>query len=377
MAVVSFSAVLTLTVVAVIALSRADAAVEQLACGETITTDTTLGNDLLDCPNNGIVIGADDITLDLNGHRIDGDGTEFADCPKNTFCDVGVLDDRYHGVKIKGGSTQKFAVGVFLAGARRSRVVDVASSKNAFFGAVISNSSRSEVRDGSFSRNIPPEGDGIGLFDSDHITIAHNSITHNPGPGIHVGGSTHNVVKGNHISRSSPGIAIEESDRNEVRGNRFVGNSAGVIVAPGSHNVIARNHLSGDGDGIAIEKGRDNVVKRNLVVGARGDGIYLGLDAPPIGGVGNVVRRNEVKGSGDDGFDVRRKDNHSVLTRNLAVGSGDDGFDIESRSTRLAGNRARRNGDLGIAVRRGAIDRGGNRASGNGDGRQCVHVRCR
>ena len=176
-----------------------------VSCGETITTDTTLAGDLIDCPNNGIVIGADDITLDLNGHRIDGDGTDFADCPKNTFCDVGILDDRYDGVKIKGGSTREFWFGVRLAGARHSRVVDISSSKNVFFGAAISRSSRSVVLDGSFSHNIPPEGDGIGLFDSDHIEIADNSIKDNPGPGIHVQDSNHNVIKGNLFSHSSPG----------------------------------------------------------------------------------------------------------------------------------------------------------------------------
>ncbi len=56
-----------------------------ITCGTTITTDTTLDVDLVDCPDHGIVIGADDITLDLNGHVIDGDG--FADCPKKEFCD--------------------------------------------------------------------------------------------------------------------------------------------------------------------------------------------------------------------------------------------------------------------------------------------------
>ena len=69
-----------------------------------------------------------------------------------------------------------------------------------------------------------------------------------------------------------------------MRDNRFVGNTAGIIVGPGNRNVIARNHLSRDGDGIAIEKGRGNLVARNVVVDAREDGIYLGLDAPPIGG---------------------------------------------------------------------------------------------
>ena len=46
-----------------------------MSCGDTITTDTTLDSDLVDCPTNGIVIGADNVTLDLNGHTIDGDGT--------------------------------------------------------------------------------------------------------------------------------------------------------------------------------------------------------------------------------------------------------------------------------------------------------------
>ena len=56
------------TVVGLLTLSGAEAANKQPSCGDTITADTTLDSDLVDCPNNGIVIGADDITLDLNGH---------------------------------------------------------------------------------------------------------------------------------------------------------------------------------------------------------------------------------------------------------------------------------------------------------------------
>ena len=354
-----------------------------VSCGETITADTTLAGDLIDCPNNGIVIGADDITLDLNGHRIDGDGTEFADCPKNTFCDVGVLDDRHDGVKIKGGSTRQFLFGVWLAGARNSRVVDISSSKNVFFGAVVGRSSRSVIRDGSFSHNIPPEGDGIGLFGSDHIKIANNSIKDNRGPGVHVDGSNHNVIKGNLFSHSSPGVLIggdrasDRGDRNEVRGNRFVRNSEGILVAPGSRNVLARNHFSRDGSGIGIEKGRHNLVARNVVVDARGRGILLGIDFPDgsIGGVHNIVRRNVVKRSGGDGFLVNRK-GASVLRRNVAIGANDDGFDIESRSTTLTNNRAKHNAALGIQAVRRVIDGGGNVARHNGDRRQCVHIAC-
>jgi parallel beta-helix repeat protein len=320
---------------------------------------------LVDCPNIGISIGADDITLDLNGHTISGDGEAFEQCPRREFCDFGVLNVGHDGLGLKHGSVRDFAFGVSIGRARHSHVVDVSSKRNTLFGFVVFKSSRTLIRDSSGSRNPSPEGDGLGIYASHDIRVVDSSFKHNAQPAIHVAlGSHDNLIERNLISDSGPGILIEKADRNRVRRNRFVGNSAGVIVGPGSHNVIARNHLFEDGDGIAIEKGRHNVVKRNLVVGARGDGIYLGLDAPPVGGVDNVVRRSEVRGSGDDGFDVRRKDNHSVLRRNLAVGSGDDGFDVESRSTKLVKNRAMRNGDLGIAVRRGAIDGGGNRRAG-------------
>jgi parallel beta-helix repeat protein len=376
--VVLFAMAAVSMLVGFLTLGGAEAANKQVTCGTKITTDTTLDTDVVNCPNNGVVIGADDITLDLNGHTISGDGEEFEQCPRREFCDFGVLNVGHDGVTMKQGSVRDFFnSGVLIGGVRDNRVLDVSSKGNGFFGFVVSESSRSLIRDSSGSRNPAPDGDGLGIFASHDIRVVDNSFKHNAQPGIHVAfGSNDNVIEGNLISDSGPGISIEKADRNRVRRNRFVGNSAGVIVAPGSHNVIARNHLSGDGDGIAIEKGRHNVVKRNVIVDAQGDGIYLGLDAPPVGGVDNVVRRNVVRGSGDDGFDVRRKDNHSVLKRNLAVGSGDDGFDVESRSTRLAKNTATRNDDLGIAVRRGAIDGGGNRARGNGDQRQCVNVKC-
>ena len=52
-----------------LAFGAGPAAASQVSCGDTITADTTLDSDLVNCPNNGIVIGADDITLDLDGQR--------------------------------------------------------------------------------------------------------------------------------------------------------------------------------------------------------------------------------------------------------------------------------------------------------------------
>jgi hypothetical protein len=46
-----------------------------LSCGSVITTDVRLDADLVDCPSQGLVVGAPGIIIDLNGHIIDGTGS--------------------------------------------------------------------------------------------------------------------------------------------------------------------------------------------------------------------------------------------------------------------------------------------------------------
>jgi large repetitive protein len=357
-----------------LALRASEASAGQLSCGDEITADTTLDNDLVDCPNNGVVIAAAGVTLDLNGHTIDGDGSEFAGCGKDEICDVGVVNDGRAGVTVRNGSVRDFAVGVLVGGARRNRVVEISATRHTFFGAVFGGATRSVIRRSSFSRNIAPDGDGIGMFESDHIRIVRSKIRRNPGPGIHLEDSHDNLIKGNVFTRNGPGILMQ-GNRNEVRRNRFA-RDGGVLVAPGDRNVVAGNRVSRSFEGIAIEDGRANLVARNVVVDSPSAGIRLAIRRPSIGGAANVVRRNLVRRSGEDGFIVHKKDHGSLLRRNIAVSAGDDGFDVISRSTTLTGNRAARNGDLGIEAVAGVIDGGGNKARGNGNPVQCTNVAC-
>ena len=370
-------AILAFAVLGVLFMGGGEAWASHVGCGDTVTSDTTLDSDLAGCPNNGIVIGADGVTLDLAGHRIDGDGAPAVGCdPETEWCDVGVLNEGYDGVTVKAGSLRDFDSGVVSGEARESRLVGISSRRQTFFGALVFGSARTLIRDGDFSRNIPPEGDGIGMFGCRRSRIVDNEIRGNEGPGIHLGDSSNNAVKQNRLIRNGPSIFIEEGDRNLVRDNRIVG-GAGLRVGPGDRNVIRENHASRAFESIAIEKGHRNVVAYNLVVDARGGaGISLGINNPPIGGGENVVRRNRVEGSREDGFHVARKDGGSVLSRNTAVGAGDDGFDVQGPSTKLTKNRAVRNDDLGIDAEPGVVDGGGNRARGNGDPRQCVGVVC-
>ena len=334
-----------LSVIALLTLSGVTAAAGQpppagLECGDTITADTTLDRDLTGCPSNGIIIGADDITLDLKGHTISGDGKPVRRCPRRQPCDMGVLNDRHDGVTVRNGSLRGFGVGVLIGGVRGNRLVGLSSSHNQYFGFVIADSARSVIRDSSATDNPRPDGDGLGVFLSHDLRIVNNSFRRNGQIGIHIENSTGNLIKGNEFVGNGDFGVFVQADGTQVRGNHCVRNGTGILVGPGSRNVIAGNQVSGGGEGIAIEKGRGNVVARNVVARTRHSGIRLGIGDPPIGSTDTLVRGNLVTAAGKDGFLVAKNDRNALLRGNTARRSGDDGFDINSPSARLRHNRA-------------------------------------
>jgi parallel beta-helix repeat protein len=374
--------VLALIVGWCMALGAGPAAASHVSCGDTITADTTLDSDLVDCPNHGIVIGADGITLDLNGHLVDGDGTPAAGCdPQMQPCDFGVFNDGHSGVTVMHGSVREFGVGVLLGTlsgrAHDNRVLGISASRNQFIGLGIFSQVRALVRNSSGNRSLDGDGVGLALGDARSARILNNSFRHNPHNGINIGESSRSVIKGNLFSRNGDeGILDEGGPRFRITRNRFVRNGGGITLGPSNRSVVARNRILGGSDGIRVEKGHDNLVARNLVLRTRHVGITLGIHDPFIGGHDNLVRGNVVRGSRVDGIVVVAKDRRSVLLRNVVTRSGDDGIDVDSPTTTVTANRASRNGDLGIEAVFGVIDGGGNRASGNGNPLQCLNVTC-
>ena len=286
------------------------------------------------------MIGADNITLDLNGHTISGDGKLVRRCPRRQICDVGVANDDRSGVTVRNGSVRGFAIGVGVVRVRDNRLVKLTSSHNQWFGFLIGNSSGTALRDSTAKENPRPDGDGLGVFFSHDLRIVGNEFRRNGQIGIHLEKSTGNLVKGNEFVDNGDFGVFVQADGNQVRGNHCVRNGTGILVGPGSRNVIAGNRVSRGGEGIAIEKGRGNVVVRNVVARTRKSGIRLGIGEPPIGSTRTLVRGNLVTAAGRDGFLVAKSDRGARLRGNTARHSGDDGFDVNSRSARLQHNRA-------------------------------------
>jgi hypothetical protein len=385
----SLGGLLVLAVAGVVALSGAEAAGQgQPKCGDKITADTTLHHDLLDCPNNGIRIAADNITLDLNGHTIDGDGKPAAGCnPRKEFCDVGVVNFRHVGVTVMDGSMRQFDGGVVFGEVHHSRLLGISASRSRFVGISLFDSSRTLVRDSSVFRNgLNTDQAGIALFRARRTRILHNSIRHNGDIALFMQRSGHNQIRGNTL-RHHPeaGVNVEGGNRNRIGHNLLTRDGDGIIIG-GNRNAVTRNRVlqsrtgpQSGGNGIHAAAGHDNLIAHNIV-GAAATGIRVSLKPDELGGkpgaTNTVIRGNRLRGAHVDGVLVMSTARQTLLRRNRSRRSDDDGFDVESRTTKLTKNRASRNADLGIEAVRGVNDGGGNIARHNGDPRQCTNIAC-
>jgi hypothetical protein len=195
-----------------------------LHCGATITKDTKLTQDLSNCPGVGIRIGADDITLDLDGHTI-------AATAKRNPKAHGILNVGHDRVTIKGGAVKGFgAYGVRLADAQRNHVVDMQMT-------------------GNFT--------GIGLVESSHNLVERSAMTGSRFVGVNLTGGTANRVLHNEIAGSiGPGVLLQTSVADQGARNRILENAIegnGIQVNPGQvAAMIARNTIRSPGNGIVV-----------------------------------------------------------------------------------------------------------------------------
>jgi parallel beta-helix repeat protein len=425
-----------ITVVTLLA-SGGQAVASHVQCGDLITQDTMLDSDLVDCPGDGIVIGADDITLDLGGHTVDGDGVgcgggiangsvlrevqcvfpsqrghdrvvvtngtvrefyigvELEQANDNALQRLRVVDQRApsiflhesSGAVIEDNIVTGFSTGIFLADGSDGNVIGrnvIAGNGGHGFDQVDSKLNRIEMN--VVSRN---NGDGINGLGFDEMLVMHNLVTANRGAGIGVEDSAaENRIEGNRIlDNGGPGIFMGEgAHQNQVEGNSVLRNArnpgfeGGIVILEGNRSVIENNRVSANGGrgGIVLSGlNRENVIRANRVAGNIAGGIVLDQGAVDD----NLIEANNVTRNGGDGIQVDIQTGGrpvgNVVRRNLALGNGDDGIDTESALTTIGSNIANRNGDLGIEAVSGVIDGGRNRAAGNGNPLQCLNIFCR
>lgn len=317
--------------------SSALAKKQPVSCGQVITHSIHLSNDLIDCPGDGLVIGADHVRIDLGGHVIDGVSNPAADGINNT--------GGFDRVVVRHGTIQQFQQGVQLTNA----------SRNTLRGLRVTQTFR-----------------GIELGSSDHTRIVHNRVWANF-DGIHLVDSDSNRISHNNVFGNSASaiVLITGSDSNKVDHNKTHDNASWGITSDNSasnvydHNRVYRNSIAGiepfHGTNIRITH---NSVFRNQI------GIELFTTT------GSVLRANRVRTSVGDGIHLFTGSTGNLLVNNSAHRNGADGIDVEDSGNTIKRNHANRNVNLGIFAAAGNIDGHGNTAHHNGNAAQCVGVSC-
>src|SRR5262245_6223756 len=105
-----------------LAVAPTPAGASTALCGTTITVNTTLSEDVGPCAADGIELGADNITLNLNGHTVFG----TADVGDG----LGIWAQGRTGLTIRGGTVTNFDAGVALVSTTNSLVTQIVARDN-------------------------------------------------------------------------------------------------------------------------------------------------------------------------------------------------------------------------------------------------------
>lgn len=289
-------------------------------CGQVLTQDTTLSEDIGPCPRNGLIVGADAITVDLNGHEVIGwrgyEGFGFPEYIKQTQHPMepglemlnngdtaGVVVVNRHRVTVQNGAVTRFDAGVVLGGgSSKNTVQDMNLSDNngphprsggpLGDGVFVFNSPDNVIADNTLKRNGTFDGIGVWGPDSDGNQITGNTVEDNP----HIGASTnfaHGIIV-NGADMQQGTITGSTVSNNTVRGNAGHGiSNVNHFDAKIVNNVIEGNGVGDNGGrGIGLTLGRDlkdSVTDVRIVGNQVHDNL---LDGIHIGGHGNTIINN-------------------------------------------------------------------------------------
>ncbi|MDP9387488.1 MAG: right-handed parallel beta-helix repeat-containing protein [Actinomycetota bacterium] len=295
-----------------------------VTCGQVITESTVLVNDVGPCPGDGVIIGADDITLDLNGRRIFG--TPVRDDA------VGVRLPNRRGVTVTGGEITGFGAGVVIRAGGANAVKRV---------WVHDNIGPTDFPYGEF-------GDGVFILRSPDNLLQGNTIEHNgPYEGIGVFGAESqrnrivgNVVKNNNVARYNAADATYF--------NLDEGINLGLGIEGSSHTTIADNVIVDNGlNGINACSIRGNpcYTSDNVIVGNLIQGNGFGDPSVPFGyvDIGDGIHVVAIKPPGRPGSDDFFPPTRNLVARNRVYENAGDGIAIGASNNEIRENIALRN----------------------------------
>ena len=221
-----------------------------------VSESFTLANDMT-CAGDGMVIVADNLTVDLGGHTLTGPGMGPQTWPLPQLDSVGVRVGGHTGVTIRNGKTTAFSTGIYFIDMVSSSIESVTTLRNRF-GFYIHASQKITVKDSDVEFNIY----GLHLQSSDDSVLTNNLLarqTYNSpgGYGLYLYASSRNRITDNTIdSNINWGIWFSDAKENVIFHNNVVGNNPPVSDNTEGSNVWYDKQTK-EGNWWADYKGKD------------------------------------------------------------------------------------------------------------------------
>ncbi|MGE5134186.1 MAG: right-handed parallel beta-helix repeat-containing protein [Gemmatimonadota bacterium] len=300
-----------------------------LSCGDTITSDVTLHQNL-DCSaytsGPALIIGAPGVQVDLHGHQILGPGAA-ADTPgilggfSRDIVKDGTVSDFAAGVAFEpaGSSYLKRVVvrdlrvtnaamgsafGVIAAGLDHARISHVTTAgpfagvflflsrystishstlKYDFFGAIDEGGKHNTFSDNR--AHAYPDGAGILLAQTRGDAVRDNLVGGKGGAGIADSSSAGLHASGNTLSHLLYGMLLENTVKSLVSDNKGTADGWGLALTGNDHVSLTGNTFRNGGFGIEADYPANLVVEHNLTNHNSEIGVYLyDGSAPPVAG---------------------------------------------------------------------------------------------
>lgn len=282
--------------------AAAETQVSAPECGQVVTTTTVLTNDIGPCAGNGVIIGADRITLDLGGHRIFGfpgpaDGAA-----------AGIRLPMRVGVRVHNGTVSDFDAGVVIRGGGSNTVTNLTVRDNV-------------GPDDVFNSEL---GDGIFIENSALNRLSNNSVLHNgvfDGIGIYGELANGNIVENNVVADT-----VGPSDAGPAGQGIIVNGASGTNPTTVEGTVIAGNVVRNNGSaGIANVNHvngiiRANIVEANGMSNAQGNGIGVQLGPQSVAiATRMLIEDNQVHRNARNGIVIRVLATENQILRNDAA----------------------------------------------------------
>jgi len=223
------------------------------SCGQVITQNVILTSNLNCANSDGLIVGASDIVIDLNGHTISGPDV---DSQEKTSSKVGVMIPNMNNVIVQDGTIQGFQAGILMTGSQNVEIKGVVSKDNQI-GAFSTGASIVNVHLSILMNNQI----GFAGHSTQQSTIENNILYQNTLAGITLVNSDNGVLTLNSITESGNGIYVDnQSNNNNVNFNNVLlntidlNNANGLPVNTNANTYNQNNCMTSNPSGECVGK---------------------------------------------------------------------------------------------------------------------------